>query len=113
MVLESLPLSFGKFHPPPIVVSGRILWAEFYPPRLGRRGLGSGDMGLKFDRVCPCLCYCINKAMRHSQATVMGLRYLANDHARHDRFILLINLESFDGADNERRGVDVTEDFSF
>ena len=79
---QAAPLIGGEFHPPPVVVAGRVLWREFDAKLFGRRAFGGRDVGLKFDRVGACRGHGVDVRMRRTQAAIVSLPDLGHDERR-------------------------------
>src|SRR4051794_17816124 len=81
MFFQSVPLLLSKFHSLPVSIARSILLTESHTPRLPRRALRLSDMRLELNRVCPCICYRVNKRMSESQAPIMCLCHFADYQA--------------------------------
>ena len=74
-----MPLRLRKLHTLPVIVAGGILLAELHAPRLTRRALCCGDMGLKLDGIGTRRSDRIDIRMCHAEAAVVRLCHFGND----------------------------------
>src|SRR5438093_11383648 len=83
--LEAVPLFFCKLHSLPVVIPGGVLLAKLSPPGFVSRAFGGRDVRLKLDCGSAGVGNGVNKGVGHTDATIMALRYFADDQATSGR----------------------------
>jgi hypothetical protein len=81
MPREAVPLDLGELHALPVLVPRFVARAEAEAPRLSRRALGRGDVGLKLHRVGARSARSRRRTHAPDRGCRRGLRHFGDDQA--------------------------------